>query len=57
MDKYAHLLKKIGKGPNAAADISVNLDPFRGANSDHEDNYETIFEEMERLKESEGEAR
>ena len=57
MDKYAHLLKKTGKGPNAAVDLSANLDPFRGANSDHEDNYEVIFEEMERLKESEGEAR
>ena len=31
------------------------LDPFRS--SDHDDNYETIFEEMERLKESETEAR
>ena len=48
MEKYSHLLKK-GK---TSADI---MDPFR--NSDHDDNYEVIFEEMERLKESESEAR
>ena len=49
MEKYSHLLKK-GKVNSEV------VDPFRGIN-DHDDNYEVIFEEMERLKESESEAR
>jgi hypothetical protein len=49
MEKYSHLLKK-GKSNIETAD------PFKG-NSDQDDNYEVIFEEMERLKESESEAR
>ena len=48
IEKYSHLLKK---GTNTQQES----DPFR--KSEHEDNYETIFEEMERLKESETEAR
>ena len=49
LEKYSHLLKK----GSASAEI---IDPFR-IGSEHEDNYEVIFEEMERLKESECEAR
>lgn len=48
MEKYAHLLKK-GK---VQADV---VDVF--GTGEHDDNYEVIFEEMERLKESESEAR
>lgn len=48
MEKYSHLLKK----GSVNQDI---LDPFHS--SGQEDNYEVIFEEMERLKESETEAR
>lgn len=50
MEKYSHLLKK----------TKVNteiIDPFHRDTNDHGDNYEVIFEEMERLKESENEAR
>jgi hypothetical protein len=43
-DKYAHLVKKSNNDPN---------DPFGGAAQ----NNELIFAEMERLKESESEAR
>ena len=43
-DKYAHLVKNKGKDPN---------DQFGGANQ----NNELIFAEMERLKESESDAR
>ena len=52
MEKYSHLLKKGGK----AVSTDMVIDPFRGA-SDHDDNYEVIFEEMERLKISESESR
>ena len=56
MDKYSYLLKKGGKAVNS--DIVANAFGGAGGNSDgHEDNYEVIFEEMERLKESESEAR
>ena len=55
MEKYSHLLKK-SKGTENAG-----FDPYRmsggGNSAEHEDNYEVIFEEMERLKESEYEAR
>jgi len=50
MEKYSHLLKK-GKSNSEV------VDPFKGPSNDQEDNYEVIFEEMERLKESESEAR
>lgn len=49
MEKYSHLLKK------GTSSSDIGMDPFR--KSDDEDNYEVIFEEMERLKESETEAR
>ena len=49
MEKYSHLLKK-----GTATQDSFS-DPFR--NNDNDDNYEVIFEEMERLKQSESEAR
>lgn len=52
MEKYSHLLKKGSK----AVSTDLIVDPFRGS-SDYEDNYEVIFEEMERLKISESEAR
>ena len=52
MEKYSHLLKKGSK----AVSTDLIVDPFRGT-SDQEDNYEVIFEEMERLKISESEAR
>ena len=56
MDKYSYLIKKGGKAVNT--DVITNAFGGAGGNSDgHEDNYEVIFEEMERLKESEGEAR
>lgn len=48
MDKYSHLLKK---GNN----VNEIRDPFKKVEND--DSYEVIFEEMERLKESETEAR
>ena len=54
MDKYSHLLKK-GDNNNRGRTTDIH-DPF-GGNSGHEDNYEVIFEEMERLKESESESR
>ena len=50
LEKYSHLLKK-GKGVSSQ-DL---MDPF--SSGQHDDNYEVIFEEMERLKESETEAR
>ena len=50
MDKYAHLLKK---GKAALGELA---DPF-GAQAELEENFVLIFEELERLKESEGEAR
>ena len=53
LEKYAHLLKK---GTNTS-DV---MDPYAqgaGNQTAHHDNYEVIFEEMERLKESETEAR
>ena len=50
MEKYSHLLKK-----GTTTTQEVGLDPFK--NSDNDDSYEVIFEEMERLKESETEAR
>lgn len=50
MDKYAHLLKK---GKAAFGELA---DPF-GAQTELEENFVLIFEELERLKESEGEAR
>lgn len=52
MEKYSHLLKKGGK----AVSTDMVVDPFRGASND-DDNYEVIFEEMERLKISESESR
>ena len=52
LDKYSHLLKKGGN--KVSTDIN---DPFNQGNHNHDDNYEVIFEEMERLKESEYEAR
>ena len=48
MDKYSHQLKK---GNN----VNEIRDPFKKVEND--DSYEVIFEEMERLKESETEAR
>lgn len=55
MDKYNHLLKK---GSTTASSMNVGVvDPFNGGSNSHEDNYEVIFEEMERLKESESESR
>lgn len=55
MEKYSHLLKK---GTSHASSMNVGLhDPFNAGPNPHEDNYEVIFEEMERLKESESEAR
>jgi len=50
MEKYSHLLKKTNVN-------AVTIDPFHRDTNDHSDNYEVIFEEMERLKESENEAR
>lgn len=50
MDKYSHLLKK---GKAALGELA---DPF-GAQTELEENFVLIFEELERLKESEGEAR
>ena len=52
MEKYSHLLKKGGK----AVSTDLVIDPFKGT-AENEDNYEVIFEEMERLKISESEAR
>ena len=52
MEKYSHLLKKGGNRVNT----ETVTDPFNG-NTGHEDNYEVIFEEMERLKDSESESR
>lgn len=55
MDKYSHLLKKGSTNPS---NMNVGVvDPFNGGSNPHEDNYEVIFEEMERLKESESESR
>lgn len=51
LEKYAHLLKKGGN--KVSSDV---LDPFRNP-GEHDDNYQVIFEEMDRLKESETEAR
>ena len=50
MEKYSHLLKK------GTVKTEVQIDPF-GNSNEHDDNYEVIFEEMERLKQSETEAR
>ena len=50
MEKYSHLLKK------GTVKSEVQMDPF-GNSNEHDDNYEVIFEEMERLKQSETEAR
>jgi len=55
MDKYSHLLKKGDTNNRGRTTADIN-DPFAG-NSGHGDNYEVIFEEMERLKESESESR
>ena len=52
MEKYSHLLKKGGN----KVQTDLIMDPLRNP-SDQEDNYEVIFEEMERLKNSETEAR
>ena len=52
MEKYSHLLKKGGK----AVSTDLVIDPFKGT-AENDDNYEVIFEEMERLKVSESESR
>ena len=49
LEKYSHLLKK------GITTQQSDSDPF--GNKGNDDNYEVIFEEMERLKESETEAR